>query len=168
MTQITFYNKVLSEWWKVQYSFCFSKIYRINLLDLYIELRSNISSLSWDKHIDCRYVPRCKPIIVGTVYINAERQIMMKSIHADKQFMWSNNDELAIAMNWPWSWFLATLNKLICFTNHWYISTVDICYAFDMCAALDIFLLYKNSICFASETMVPSTKSYWYKRYLPA
>ena len=51
---------------------------------------------------------------------------MMKSIHADKQFMWSNNDELAIAMNWPWSWFLATLHKLICFTNHWYISTVDI------------------------------------------
>ena len=101
-------------------------------LDLYIELRSNISSLSWDKHIDCRYIPRCKPIIVGAVYINAERQIMMKSIHADKQFMWSNNDELAIAMNWPRSWFLATLHKLICFTNHWYISIVDKCYAFDI------------------------------------
>ena len=26
------------------------------------------------------------------------------------------------------------------------ISTVDICYAFDMCVALDIFLLHKNSI----------------------
>ena len=44
--------------------------------------------------------------------------------------------------------------RVCCKTN---ISTVDICYAFDMCAALDIFLLHKNSICFASETMVPST-----------
>ena len=56
-------------------------------LDLYIELRSNISSLLKNKHIDCRYIPRCKPIIVGAVYIKAERHIMMKSIHADKQFM---------------------------------------------------------------------------------
>ena len=37
----------------------------------------------------------------------------------------------------------AVIYRVCCKTN---ISTVDICYAFDMCVALDIFLLYKNSI----------------------